>query len=175
MSFTGMDESQLLNAGFWTVFAVVPGASRSQETRLPRWQQSSPEQKEVCQRKSLEQPGRVLRQAAITDFAKTPQPLDDMKSMLTPRSGLRAAAVDRLLMFGQRLLSGTATVDSIAHTRLFGAFAVKLAPVGLIAKQTLLLAMQQLRQLADIGRVSWRGIQTAHNTARTNLSCCSRI
>ena len=44
----------------------------SQETPLPGRQQPPPEQIQVGKRKGGEQPGGVLRQAAITDFAKTP-------------------------------------------------------------------------------------------------------
>lgn len=157
MEFIVMGKKQRLKAGLWPDFAVVPGSSRSQPTRLPRWQQSSPEQIRVRQRKGGKQAGRILCQAAITHLGVAPWSFDHMEGVLAPHPGLGTQPVDGLLMFSKRLGRRGAAVDSVTDPSLLGTLAVKFAPVGLVAEDFLLLAMQQLGQLVDVGRVGGRG------------------
>src|SRR5690606_23470780 len=122
-------------------------------------EQPSPQHVQVRQRKGGEQPRGVLGQSAVAHLGKTPQALDHMKGMLTACPGAGTDAVDELLMITQRLRAGATTIDPIADAAGFGALTMKLAPVRLIPEQLLLLAMQQMRQLADVRLIGRRGGQ----------------
>lgn len=83
-------------------------------------------------------------------------------SCLMMRNGCspRARARERLrliLVVAERLVRLGAAVHPVAHAGFFGTVAMKLAPVSLIAEHYLLLTVQQLRQLLDIGPPhAWR-------------------
>src|SRR5712691_489310 len=61
---------------------------RSLETLRPKQQQFSTYQIEICQGQEAEALGLVLGQSAITNFAVTPEPFDDMKDMFHFRAHL---------------------------------------------------------------------------------------
>ena len=67
-------ELSLRRAGFgqFSQFASTP---------LLRWQQPSPDQIQVGQRKDGEQPRRVFRQPAVANFTETPELLDHMEDV----------------------------------------------------------------------------------------------
>ena len=56
-------------------------SSSSQGVRPLRWQQASSHQVQICERERGVQARRILRQAAVANFAKAPQTLHDVKDM----------------------------------------------------------------------------------------------
>src|SRR5579863_6695736 len=101
------------------------------------WQQSASQQIQICQREGAIQPGGVLRQATVANFAKAPEALDHVEYMFDtgPRSG--AATVDESLVFTQ--VTGTA-VDPIADALGQGGLTMRFTPVRLVAEHLALLA-----------------------------------
>src|SRR3970282_263014 len=99
---------------FSSVSVALSRLTQSQETRLPRWQQSSPQQIQIRQRKGREQPRGVLRQSPIAHFAEPPQALHHMEGMLAAGARLGANSVDPLLLFAEGLMLGGRTVVAIA-------------------------------------------------------------
>jgi hypothetical protein len=57
------------------------------------------------------------------------------------------------------------TIDPVANTDRFGSLPMRLAPVGLIAKDFFFLAMQQCVHLVDISRIRGRRLQRVYDSA----------
>src|SRR5882724_8264705 len=125
--------------------------ARSASTPLLRRQQAAPDHVKVSEGEHCEEARRVLRQPPIANLPKAPQMLDDLKGMLSAGPSRRAQPVHSTLVGTERLASIGTAVHPIAHPVLLGSEAVQLAPISLVSVQCALLAVQQVRQLLELG------------------------
>src|SRR5271163_173043 len=138
----------------------ISALSRSSGARSLRWQQSAPQQIQIREREGGIQPDRILRQAAVANFAKTPEALDHVENMFDAGASGGAAAVDEPLVLTQ--VTGAA-VDPVADALSQGGLPMRFAPVRLVAEHLALIAMQQLRHLCDVTHVRRGGAQAVHD------------
>src|SRR5262245_41257743 len=80
--------------------------------------------------------------------------------MLAPGPRPRPGAIDLAPALAEvAIASRSAAVDPVAHALLLKGLAVGLLPVGLVAVDRALLAVQQLRELPEVGLRGVRGRQ----------------
>jgi hypothetical protein len=82
------------------VFVVFETSLSSQGVWLSRWEHSASHQIQIRKREGRVESRGILRQAAVADFAKAPQPLQDVKDMIDSSPRCRSALVDVSLVFG---------------------------------------------------------------------------
>jgi hypothetical protein len=98
------------------IWRLVSRFGGLQGATSPAWQQPSPHEVQIGQRKQRIDTRRVLGQAAVTNLGKAPQAFDDVEGELAAGATARAAAIDRLLVLGQRFVTvGSPPVDAIAN------------------------------------------------------------
>src|SRR5215831_19909304 len=131
--------------------------SRSAPTPLLCRQQPPSDHIEIGQRGAHLQPVQVLRQSPIANLLKAKHPLDDADGVLNlgPNPGL--GPIPRLDPFIDPLAPAVTLVGEIPCSRCRRTYRISLAAIGLIAPDTCLLAMQQVRQRQCICRVRRRG------------------
>jgi len=124
-----------------------------------------PQYVQVRQREGGIQPRCILRQAAVANFAKTPQALDYMERMLDSGSSSRAATVDEPLILAQWFATRWAPIDTVTNAGSKGALAMRLIPIGLVAEHLSLVSVQQLGHQRAVMHVRHGGAQAVDNAA----------
>jgi hypothetical protein len=137
-------------------------ASRSSGARPLRWQQATPQQIQIRQRKGGIQPHGILRQPAVANLAKAPQALDHVEDMLDSRPRGGAPTVDKPLIFAQRPASA-APVDSVADAGGQRSLAMRLIPVRLVAEHFSLFSVQQFGHLRAVVHIRCGGAQAMYD------------
>ena len=98
------------------------------------WQQSSPQQIQIRQGEGGVQARRVLSQSTVAHLVKAPQALDHVEDMLDTGPSGRAPTIDEPLILAQRPGANGAPINPIPDAGRQRALAMRLVPIGLIAK-----------------------------------------
>jgi hypothetical protein len=96
-----------------------------------------------------------------------------MEGMLAPRPGARTAAIDQLLMRGERVPALGFAVYTVCDSGMLALQPMVFAPVGLIAIRLGLLPVQQFVEAGDVGFVGRSRAQAMHHTLRRGEPCAA--
>src|ERR1700730_15219892 len=140
----------------------ISAVRRLQGVLRPSRQQAPSHQVQVGERKQGVSAHRVLEQATITNDGEAPQSFHDPKGKLTASAPTGTAAIERLLLPGQLAPRLGAPIDPIVDARALAMQAVVLAPIGLVAVEFPLLAMQEFIEAADVLLPSAPGHQAVY-------------
>src|SRR5580658_9996076 len=122
-------------------------------TLLLRCQQAAPDHVKVCEREHRVEPCGVLRQAAVAHLGKAPQLLHHPEGVLATGPGRRAQAVQVLMVGAERSARVASPIYPVTYSVLLSREPMHLTPVGLVAVELSLIAMQQVGQLTEIGDI----------------------
>src|SRR5882724_5272021 len=132
----------------------------------PLWrQQSLPQQIQVRQGEGGVQPCRVLSRSTVAHLAKSPQALDHVEDMLDTGPSGRAPTIEEPLILAQSPGANGAPIDPIPDAGRQRALAMRLVPVGLIAKHLALRSVQELGHLRAVVDVRRGGAQAVDDPA----------
>src|SRR5262249_23564793 len=145
----------------WRAYAGGFGLlGRSQRAPRLRWQELAADGVEVGQGKHRLGTGQVLGESAVAHLREAPQALHNVEGMFAASSGPGASAIDLAPALAEvAVASGRASVDPVAHPLRPEGLPVGLLPIRLVAVERALLAVEQVRELPDVGLRSVRGGQ----------------
>ena len=92
----------------------------------------------------------IFSQSPITNFAMTPELLDDLKDMFHPRPHFTAAAIPAPLAFTEGRVAPCAELDAPAHSVSFILLPQLFIDVSAVAINCCLLAVQQIFQVLRV-------------------------